>query len=80
MDACIVLQKKIRQCYKIKQEDKHFFFPPHLLKCISIYKRKLLSLNPLLETPSICNDENLLSHIIRDITFRAYIINQQVGE
>lgn len=26
MDACIVLQKKILQCYKIKQEDKHFFF------------------------------------------------------
>lgn len=25
MDACIVLQKKIRQRYTIKQEDKHFF-------------------------------------------------------
>lgn len=24
MDACIVLQKKILQCYNIKQEDKHF--------------------------------------------------------
>lgn len=50
-----------------KNEDKHFF-PPYLLKCISISKK------------IICNDENLLSHIIKDITFRAYIINQQVGE
>ena len=79
MDAYIVLQKQTLQCYTIKPEDKHFLYIcPNA--SISIYKRKLLSINPLLETPSICNDENLLSHIIRDITFQAYIINQQVAE
>lgn len=77
MDACIALQKKLFQPYEIKQEDQHFI-SPYLLKCISIYNRKLLSLNPLLESPAICND--LLSHIIRDIPFPAYVINQQVGE
>lgn len=45
-----------------------------------ICKRKLLGISPLLETPSICNDENLLSRIISDITFQTYIINQRVGE
>lgn len=73
MDACI-LPKKIPQHYKIKQEDKHFF--PHLLKCISIYKRKLLISNP----PSICNAGNLLSHMIKNITFQASVINEQVAE
>lgn len=74
----MVLQKKIPQCYTIKHEDKHFF---STFAQMHLYQfTKLLSINPLLETPSICSDENLLSHIIRDITFQAYIINQQVGE
>ena len=79
LDRCIVLKRNILQRYTIKQKDKHFFTSP-LIRLYQFTQKKLLNINPLIETPSICNGEDLLSHIIRDITLRAYIINQQVGK
>lgn len=78
MDVYIVLQRKILRCYAIKWEDKYFFTSAPM--CLYQFTKESCLAYPLLETPSICNDENLLSHIIRDITFQAYIINQQVSE
>lgn len=74
MDACI-LQKKIPQHYKIKQEDKHP--PTHTFAQMHISLQKKAA---YLQPPSIYNAGNQLSHMIIDITFQATVINQQVAE
>ena len=55
---------------------------PRLHTYVSInLRRKPLSIMLLVDTTSsLCDDEDLLSHIIRHITFQHYIINHIVSE